>query len=74
MAWASARHAHSHAMLARPGQRVAARGRIGMMAEAGRCTDPYIDHEVPVGDRSRNAVEFVPAGKHVFEQNPRRTA
>ncbi len=45
-----------------------------MMGGPDRCAGPQVPQEVLVGDRSRDAVKLILAGKHVFEQNARHTA
>lgn len=61
------RYAHLNKVLAKRGQEVAIGDKIGLMGSSGRSTGPHLHYEVLFNGKPYNPVDFIKAGKHVYE-------
>lgn len=61
------RYGHLNKVLASRGQEVAIGDKIGLMGSSGRSTGPHLHYEVLFNGKPYNPVDFIKAGKHVYE-------
>ncbi|GAB5457473.1 MAG: peptidoglycan DD-metalloendopeptidase family protein [Henriciella sp.] len=61
------RYGHLNKVLAKRGQEVAIGDKIGLMGSSGRSTGPHLHYEVLFNGKPYNPVDFIKAGKHVYE-------
>ena len=61
------RYAHLNRIVAKRGQEVVIGDKLGTMGSTGRSTGPHLHYEVLFHGKQYNPVEFIKAGKHVYE-------
>lgn len=61
------RYGHLNRVIAKRGQAVALGDKIGLMGSSGRSTGPHLHYEVLFNGKPYNPVEFIKAGKHVYQ-------
>jgi murein DD-endopeptidase MepM/ murein hydrolase activator NlpD len=61
------RYAHLKRIVAKKGQDVVIGDELGKMGSTGRSTGPHLHYEVLFHGKQYNPVEFIKAGKHVYE-------
>lgn len=61
------RYGHLNKVLAKRGQDVAIGDKVGLMGSSGRSTGPHLHYEVLFNGKPYNPVDFIKAGKHVYE-------
>jgi murein DD-endopeptidase MepM/ murein hydrolase activator NlpD len=61
------RYAHLRRIVAKKGQDVEIGDKLGTMGSTGRSTGPHLHYEVLFHGKQYNPVEFIKAGKHVYE-------
>ncbi|MEE2929735.1 MAG: M23 family metallopeptidase, partial [Pseudomonadota bacterium] len=61
------RYAHLRRIVAKKGQEVTIGDKLGTMGSTGRSTGPHLHYEVLFHGKQYNPVEFIKAGKHVYE-------
>lgn len=61
------RYAHLKRIVAKRGQEVEIGDKVGTMGSTGRSTGPHLHYEVLFHGKQYNPVEFIKAGKHVYE-------
>ena len=61
------RYAHLKRIVAKRGQEVVIGDKLGTMGSTGRSTGPHLNYEVLFHGKQYNPVEFIKAGKHVYE-------
>lgn len=61
------RYAHLRRIVAKKGQEVEIGDKLGTMGSTGRSTGPHLHYEVLFHGKQYNPVEFIKAGKHVYE-------
>ncbi|MDE2227615.1 MAG: M23 family metallopeptidase [Alphaproteobacteria bacterium] len=66
------RFAHLSRILVRPGDRVVAHQRIGLLGSTGRSTGPHLHYEVRVDGRPVNPAKFLAAGRILLATAPAR--
>lgn len=62
------RYAHLNQIRTRRGDIVAVGDDIGTMGSSGRSTGPHLHYEIFINGKRSNPVEFLKAGKHVYEE------
>lgn len=60
-------YAHLREVLVERGERVDPRRRVGLMGSSGRSTGPHVHYEILVDGRPHDPMNFIEAGRHVFE-------
>jgi murein DD-endopeptidase MepM/ murein hydrolase activator NlpD len=61
------RYAHLKKILVEKGQKVAFRGKIGLLGSSGRSSGPHVHYEIVINGRPHNPAKFITAGKYVFK-------
>lgn len=61
------RYGHLYKILARRGQKVGFRQKIGLMGNTGRTTGAHIHYEILVNGKPYDPLKFMQAGKYVFK-------
>ncbi|MEM9937836.1 MAG: peptidoglycan DD-metalloendopeptidase family protein [Pseudomonadota bacterium] len=61
------RYAHLNKIVAKRGQTVAIGDKLGTMGSSGRSIGPHLHYEVLFHGKPYNPVEFIKAGKHVYQ-------
>lgn len=62
------RYAHLNRIKTQRGDIVAVGDDIGSMGSSGRSTGPHLHYEIFINGKRYNPVEFLKAGKHVYEE------
>jgi len=62
------RYGHLNKTLVRRGQKVSFQQKIGLLGNTGRSTGAHLHYEVLFEERTRNPMNFIKAGRYVFQE------
>ena len=61
------RYGHLRTILAKQGNEIGFRDKIGLLGNSGRSTGPHVHYEILVNGKSVDPTNFIMAGKYVFK-------
>ncbi len=62
------RYGHLRKILAKKGQKLKFRDKIGLLGSTGRTTGAHLHYEILFKGKAKNPMKFIKAGRHVFQE------